>query len=101
MDSRIDEVEKQLSDCYKNRKRVTAVLGSSFTARVMADVRLTKMKKNMKQETIAWRTGWVTFAAAALVMIYFGMTFEQTSISEDLLTTVYSDDSVSLFETSF
>lgn len=97
MSTEIDKIEKKFAEAYKNIGNNNAELSPDFTTLVMADVRKSKVRKLVKQEKTAWKTGWITFAAAALVMIYFGLTFEQTSLTDDLLSTVYNDDAVSIF----
>ncbi len=94
MNNKVDEIEATLATARKHKTHREISLSSDFTARVMADVRVAKQKNAVRQETAALRVSWLTFAVAALVMLYFGITFEQTNMTDELLSVIYVDDSV-------
>lgn len=97
MNSKVDKIEEKMENSYKEKVATDFKLSPNFTNSVMKDVR-EAAKAFAKQERVAWKAGWISFATAALVMIYFGITFEQTSINDELFSTVYNYDSISILE---
>lgn len=89
--NRVDKIENDFAEIYQQNKK-TASLSNNFTLDVLAKVKSENLYSFFKQEKQALRAGWITFAAAALVALYFGITFSQNDFADELMTAVYADE---------
>ncbi len=89
--NRVDKIEKEFAETYWQSRECVS-LSDGFTMDVLAKVKSENLYSFFKQEKRALRAGWITFAAAALVALYFGITFSQNDISDELMTAVYAEE---------
>jgi hypothetical protein len=89
--NRVDKIENEFAEVYRENRRGVS-LSADFTENVLQQVKSERLYNLFVQEKQALRASWITFAAAALVAFYFGITFSKNDISDELATAIYAED---------